>query len=207
MLLVTIIVCFLEELVGTKEGKALILFYVCGFGKALFLVTRVYWLYIHVHTCLFLQKVNGCIHTVGTVHKQCLLCAFPVPAISFLFSPSSVCWCLSRTEAPRAQQKKCLRQFMVCSMACKSCKGSIHEQWSGKGHGHLNFSPRDGEKPKINDHAFLWIIFPIRVVKGDCDLHFVSLFSPFLRSDSFWDVCLFLVCRQNFARRQLISIS
>ena len=97
--------------------------------------------------------------------------------------------------------------FMVCSMACKSCKGSIHEQWSGKGHGHLNFSPRDGEKPKINDHAFLWIIFPIRVVKGDCDLHFVSLFSPFLRSDSFWDVCLFLVCRQNFARRQLISIS
>ena len=195
MLLVTIIVCFLEELVGTKEGKAL------------FLVTRVYWLYIHVHTCLFLQKVNGRIHTVGTVHKQCLLCAFPVPAISFLFSPS-VCWCLSRTEAPRAQQKNAWGlSFMVCSMACKSCKGSIHEQWSGKGHGHLNFSPRDGEKPKINDHAFLWIIFPIRVVKGDCDLHFVSLFSPFLRSDSFWDVCLFLVCRQNFARRQLISIS
>ena len=112
MLLVTIIVCFLEELVGTKEGKALILFYVCGFGKALFLVTRVYWLYIHVHTCLFLQKVNGRIHTVGTVQKQCLLCVFPVPAISFLFSPSSVCWCLSRTEAPRARQKKCLRPLI-----------------------------------------------------------------------------------------------
>ena len=113
MLLVTIIVCFLEELVGTKEGKALILFYVCGFGKALFLVTRVYWLYIHVHTCLFLQKVNGRIHTVGTVQKQCLLCVFPVPAISFLFSlPLSLFAGASAEQRPHSHIKKCLRPLI-----------------------------------------------------------------------------------------------
>ena len=84
MLLVTIIVCFLEELVGTKEGKALILFYVCGFGKALFLVTRVYWLYIHVHTCLFLQKVNGPMHTFGSWHCALTMSLLLLPCVNHL---------------------------------------------------------------------------------------------------------------------------
>ena len=65
----------------------------------------------------------------------------------------------SAEQRPHGHSKKNAwgLSFMVCSMACKSCKGSIHEQWSGKGHGHLNLSPMDGKKPKINNHAFLWI--------------------------------------------------
>ena len=175
--------------------------------------------------CSWSHMCTGCTYTYTPVsfyrksmagYIRLALCRNNASCASSLCRPSpfyslSLCLCLlvpRQNRGPTATSKNAWGlSFMVCSMACKSCKGSIHEQWSGKGHGHLNFSPRDGEKPKINDHAFLWIIFPIRVVKGDCDLHFVSLFSPFLRSDSFWDVCLFFVCRQNFARRQLISIS
>uniref|UniRef100_A0A0A9A1T7 Uncharacterized protein n=1 Tax=Arundo donax TaxID=35708 RepID=A0A0A9A1T7_ARUDO len=45
------------------------------------------------------------------------LCLYPVTAISSLFSPSSVCWCLNTlNRGPRSAK-----------MHCESCKGSIHE--------------------------------------------------------------------------------
>ena len=125
--------------------------------------------------CSWSHVCTGCTYTYTPVsfyrksmagYIRLALCRNNASCASSLCRPSpfyslSLCLCLlvpRQNRGPTATSKNAWGlSFMVCSMACKSCKGSIHEQWSGKGHGHLNLSPMDGKKPKINNHAFLWI--------------------------------------------------